>query len=811
MHTRQVVPRGRVEITGPDNHEVHLVMPDGRESVLRLVLDFVALVRRNWLVVIGSVALALIIAALIIRIDTPIYRATATVRYDDQARALSGGLAGGSGTTIGGLGTDPLLTQIQVLQSRAVATEVVELEGLRLTVEPASLADNWLTDARVPTGTDSEQITVTFAANGFTATTRHARVSGAYGVPVKIAGISFIITRNPGIETVRLSVISLDQAVSTVVNGLRGRPRERTDIIDVSFEAGNPWLAQRVANSASRAFAELNARSGNKEAVRRRQFIEGQLSKAAASLSEAQAAHSRFRSREKVFSSMERFRAQQTDFLGIELRRQELSADRGMYASLLGALVDTLRPTSTAERLNALISSPGIAANAVVAGLFEQLTRLQSARDSLISGPYGVSKSSPDMIRTDALIASTEANIIAAVRGQISAVDARLSALDELKERSSLAMASLPTMEAAEADLLAQVETYRREADRLREALQKAQIDEAAQVGQITIVDLAPLPTVPIGTGKKPRILFALFLGIALGTIAAYVIENHSAVVRRREDVERVSTLPILAVVPPFLRVTAKGSRLLTWMQPSRSGTPLTANLGQPNELVTVADVRSSAAEAFRTLRTNLLFSDVASMRHIVVTSAGLGDGKSTVAANLAIAFAQQGKRVLLIDCDLRRARLHKVFRRDQIPGLTNALVKGSSYVDSVVPTDIDNLMLMPAGSTPPNPVELLGSQRMHDLIEHLSENFELLVFDTPPVLVASDATILSRHTDTTLFVVRAGKTQSGAFRDGLEQLARVGTRIIGTLINDPGGDFAKFASYYGYYYGDPALADADA
>jgi capsular exopolysaccharide synthesis family protein len=278
--------------------------------------------------------------------------------------------------------------------------------------------------------------------------------------------------------------------------------------------------------------------------------------------------------------------------------------------------------------------------------------------------------------------------------------------------------------------------------------------------------------------------------------------------------------VPTLAIVPPLSAIAARGNRLLRWIQPVAIGKSKSKSSGNGNghgngngnghsptyrrELVTMADARSLGAESFRTLRTNLLFSSaVQSMREVIVTSSAPSEGKSTTAANLAVAFAQQGQRVLLVDCDLRRPQVHLVFGFPQIPGLTTALMGGASPAELVHGTAVENLAVLTAGPTPPNPAELLGGARMRDLLDRLSESYELIILDTPPVLVASDAAILSRHAGGTLLVVRAGKTQAAALREALQQLAHVGTRVIGTVLNDPDGAVAKFSSYYGSYFDD--------
>jgi len=799
--------------------EVDAMSGNGRgdqESVLKVLLDVLGLIRRNWKVVLAATVASLALMLLHRRYDSPIYRATAVVRFEDKVRGLSNGLAGGAGRQAAGPVTDPLLTQIQVLQSRTVARGVVEREGLRLFADPPGLPQGWIRNVSIPDPMLQAGIALSLGRDSVTARSGVAVVTAKYGEPLRIGGTEFTVASQPGVEKVALSVLPTDRAVDALLASLRGRARERTDVIDISYESPSPTQAQAVANTAAQVFQAMNARTAKQESERRRVFIADQLSRTQALLSEAQRAHNGFRTSQQVYSSKEKFKEQQTDLTGIELRRRELQADRGINQGLLDALNDPRRGGTSRERLSALVSAPGIEPHSVVAQLYEQLTKLQNARDSLTTGPWSASKDNPDVKRLDVMIASTEANIAASMRGQIAGIDARIAALDELQRRSAGQMAALPTQEATEAGLLGQVETFRKEAELLREHYQSAQIEEAAEGGQIVIMDLATLPVVPIGSGHLPRLVFAVVIGLAFGTLLAYVLENYTSVVRRREEVERLSMAPTLGVVPPFARTNGRGNRMLTWLYPVNGGNRLLAwmnptahamkvarrNGGSQStrDLITMVDTRSYAAESFRTLRTNLLFSSAPSMREVIVTSAGPSEGKSTTAANLAVAFAQQGQRVLLVDCDLRRPHVHEVFGYPVVPGLTNALMGGMPPATLVHETTTENLSVLTGGSIPPNPAELLGGSRMRELLDAMAQSYDLVILDTPPVLIASDAAILSRHAGVTLLVVRAGATQTAALRDAIQQLANVGTRVVGTVLNDPDGEVAKFSSQYAAY-----------
>jgi len=217
---------------------------------------------------------------------------------------------------------------------------------------------------------------------------------------------------------------------------------------------------------------------------------------------------------------------------------------------------------------------------------------------------------------------------------------------------------------------------------------------------------------------------------------------------------------------------------------------------------VTMHDSKSNGAEAYRTLRTNLLFSGaVSGVKRVVVSSASPREGKSTTISNLAVAMAQQGNKVLLIDCDLRRPRQHKIFDMPAEPGVTNVLMTPKSYQAAIRETFVENLSIMTSGPTPPNPAELLSSPQMTELLDNLSMVFDILLIDSPPLLAAADAAVLTRLADGAIVVVRAGQTQRHALESAFQQLTQVGARIIGTVLNDPSGEVPKYAAYYGYYY----------
>lgn len=214
--------------------------------------------------------------------------------------------------------------------------------------------------------------------------------------------------------------------------------------------------------------------------------------------------------------------------------------------------------------------------------------------------------------------------------------------------------------------------------------------------------------------------------------------------------------------------------------------------------LITVSNPRSPISEAYRTLRTNLEFSSLDKpIRSMVVTSASPEEGKSTTLANLAVVIAQAGKRVVLVDCDLRRPSLHQIFDARTTPGFTD-MMRDDALMSKppLQETGVPNLWLLPSGTIPPNPAELLASRRMSEVIAALQQHAEMILFDAPPVIAVTDAAVLSTKVDAVLLVISAGKTKREHAKKAKALLDKVNARLIGAVLNNVKGE----TSLYQYY-----------
>jgi succinoglycan biosynthesis transport protein ExoP len=304
-----------------------------------------------------------------------------------------------------------------------------------------------------------------------------------------------------------------------------------------------------------------------------------------------------------------------------------------------------------------------------------------------------------------------------------------------------------------------------------RESIRLSRLQNSQSISQIQV---AVVPKSPIRPQPLVTAMFAGLVGLVLAAGIAFVIEYFDDTLKSPEDVERIFDIPLIGYIAEMEANSNAGESVYVSNQP-----------------------RSPVSEAFRSLRTNIEFAGVDKpLRIILVTGAEAGDGKTTIAANLAAIFAQSGQKVMLLDCDLRRPRLHRFFGIQNRAGMTD-LFRDSLDLDAVIQQVNSNSMpisIITSGSLPPNPAELLGSQKMNQILTKISKQADVIVIDSPPSIV-SDSQVLAAKADGVLLVVQPGKTHIGAAKATREQLERAGARILGIVFN-------RIPRNRGYYYG---------
>ncbi|MCY9017903.1 CpsD/CapB family tyrosine-protein kinase [Priestia megaterium] len=208
---------------------------------------------------------------------------------------------------------------------------------------------------------------------------------------------------------------------------------------------------------------------------------------------------------------------------------------------------------------------------------------------------------------------------------------------------------------------------------------------------------------------------------------------------------------------------------------------------------------KDPVAEQYRTIRTNIQFSGAdQDIKSLILTSSGTAEGKSTTASNLAAVYAQQGLKVLLIDADLRKPTVHYTFRLENHAGLTNVLTRQSTLGQSVQETEVRDLYVLTSGPIPPNPSELLASHQMEELLKEMKQQFDMVIFDTPPILAVADAQILANQVDASILVVSSGKTEKEAALKAKELLVHAKSKLLGAVLNNRKADSGNYYYYYG-------------
>jgi capsular exopolysaccharide synthesis family protein len=349
-----------------------------------------------------------------------------------------------------------------------------------------------------------------------------------------------------------------------------------------------------------------------------------------------------------------------------------------------------------------------------------------------------------------------------------------------------------------------QYEILKNEADNIRRThdaivarLKEVEVINDHQASNVHALGAPEVSKAPVRPRIALNLALALLLGLLASAGAAFAADALDSSIKTPADAARILGLPILGLVPRL-----EGKR------PARAA-------ADPETF----DSRSTLSEAFRTIRTNFTFSEAGrDVRSLVVTSATPEEGKSLVSLNLAVSMGRAGKRVLLVDADLRRPRLHRAFEVTAEEGLSSVLVGARQLDELVLPTRADNVWLLPCGLIPPNPVELLASERMPECLRAALARFDLVLIDSPPVGVVSDACVLATQADRVVFVVRSFKAHRGLCRRAAAQLAAVGARIAGCVVNhcdvraDRYGQYDYEYSYLSRYdYAERGAASADA
>jgi capsular exopolysaccharide synthesis family protein len=563
------------------------------------------------------------------------------------------------------------------------------------------------------------------------------------------------------------------RTIDRFLSGLTVSPVRNSRLIDVKFESPDPAFSANVANALAKAYIEQNLEFKFMSSKEASDWLGARLAEQRAHVETSEQALQRYR--------------EKTDSVSLE-EKQNIVVQKlaDLNTAVTRAKTERIQKEAAYNQIRTLQNDratldtfPAILSNTFVQQQKSELADLQRQQAQLSDklGPRH-----PDMVKLGLAIRTAETKIqgeigkvVQAMRNDYQQAQAQEQSLTnalEQQKRDALAL----NRKGIEYGVLARDAASNRQIfESLMQRTKEAGISGELKTSNIRVVDAAEIPREQSSPNTRNNLLLALFGGAVLAVGLAFFFEYLDNRIKTPQEMKQYLGLPHLGLVPALFGEVIQN--------------PLINN-GVPDNF----------SEAFRAVRTNLLFSSAEEgCRSIVVTSTGPGEGKSVVAANVAIALAQAGQRALLIDADMRKPRVHAIFDKPREPGLSNVLVGHAKTSESVHKTLVPGLWVMPAGMHPPNPAELLGSKRFVEFMATLSEPFDWVIFDTPPVLAVTDSAVVAHRATGVLFVVGAEMTNRHAAQRALEQLTSARAKFVGAVLNRV--DLKHNAYYYSQYY----------
>ncbi len=579
-------------------------------------------------------------------------------------------------------------------------------------------------------------------------------------------------------------------------------PEERTNLVDIRFQHSDPELARRVTDTLAAVFiARDQAReSGNTETVKEatgRQINEVQDQ--VRQLEQQRVAYMQARNlpldptMKGSNETAVRVETESTEALTAENDTKKLQAE-----------YDAAQATTNT------FSIPAVQADKQIQTLQAKLADLQEKREALLQQYTPewpeVKKNAAQIEQTQKALTKTAKDIVTALSAKLDAAQRREADLKKSYSRERAAAVTQGISVIGLGDILQKLESNKQIYQTLIQKKNELDLAGQDQPSNVSVQTHARTPVL-VGPPRVRVILIALLLALGAGIGLAFLLDYLDDTLKSVEDVDRHIHLPTLALIP-----APREARRLAF---ARTAAPVHEG-AESTALTLIEEVRSPVAEAYRHLRTSLLLSSAGQPpKTILVTSSQPSEGKTTTAVNTAMMLAQTGAEVLILDCDLRRPRVHTHFQMANTRGVTNYLSGEAQISDIMQPFDRQpNLKVIPSGPVPPNAAELLGSEQMRRLLLQLGDHFTHIIIDSPPAISFTDASILSTMVDGVMLVVHGGRSSRAVVRRAKQQLLDVGAHLFGIVLNNvklEANDYYYGYGYYSNYYAqDDEAAAAD-
>jgi succinoglycan biosynthesis transport protein ExoP len=570
-----------------------------------------------------------------------------------------------------------------------------------------------------------------------------------------------------------------DEAIDGFLKGIVVTPVKDTFLVDVSYEGTDPDRITQYVNTIVQVYIDMHTLEKASKSIEAENAIQKELPKIVEQRRQAENQVRAFQEQYNLLSFDESKARLNRNLDAIEQDLQQLQRE----------FVDGEARKASIEAARAgkgLFSLSFVQDSRVVSDLKLQVSRLTEQfveTQSLWKAGSGFPELEILRQKIDEKNAELQREVDLLVDGTLRRfIEIGEKIKEQLRRKSEITEA------------LNDLERKKFEWDRLQaEVVQRQKIHEEAaaklkeisyatgvSLSEITVVDPAEVPKAPVRPKPALNLTMAAVIGLLGGIGLAFFFEYLDDTIKGPEDVERYLRTPLLGIIPTFARSENESKR----------------------DLQAFNEPKSTISETFRSIRTGILFSSPdREPASLLIWSAGSGEGKTMVSINLAIAMAQAGSRVVIVDGDLRRPRVHTAFSVEGEDGLSSYLSGQKDIEALLVKTQVENLTLVPAGPTPPNPSELLGAERMRNLVKILLERFDKVVIDSPPAMIVTDALLLASIVDGLIQVVSASNVSRKVLARSLEQMSKMGGRTIGAVLNKVRSKKGSYDYYSGYYY----------
>lgn len=752
-------------------------MEEPQEEKVDLLEYWRVIVKRKGILIIFASAVVLLIGIYTFT-ATPIYKATTSLLIEEEAsRMMSIEDEFGYGRRLSDLRF--FNTQLQLLQSESLAERV-------------AIKMNLLSRPEFGAGEEPKK--------------------SLFAVAIDFITLKWIVSKKSSKDEDSNALILSDPYLD-IIKDIREEidvsPIRDTRIVKVSYSSEYPVLAAEIVNTLAEEFISFSIEKRYETTQQASDFLSEQISNLREDLAAKSRELQRYGKEKELFflsdkesSAVDKFSDVNSAYTQAQIARIEAEA---AYRELRGLDVDAL---------------PQYVDNLLIQDLKTDYAR---ARNDYEEKKKVFKPDYPQMVQLRAKLDSMRDELKIEIKKAVDAAESEYNSASK-KERSLKQL-----LEQQKADVVLmnsnailynsiriEVENKRSLLDSLVARQSETQVSArlgGLKTSHVSIVDRAKVPEDPVSPKKKLNLILAFLVGIMGGAGLCFLLEYLDNTVKGAEDVEKLVGLPSLGVIPflpPEGMKTKKRHGYYSGYKYYKSYSHGEENPGE--EASTLPDIKEielvnhlypkfSISEDYRTVRTSILLSHAESPpKAIVFTSALPGEGKTVTVANMAVAFAQLKERVLIVDADLRKPRLHKIFKVKNVGGLSGYLTGKVALEDAIQKTFVENIWLIPSGPIPPNPSELLNSRKMKMMMEELRKGLDIILLDSPPVLAVIDPVIVASISDSTVLVIEAGKTTNNPFESAVDEIRKANADIIGVLFNE--AKVTKHGYYSGYYKG---------